>query len=247
MFGRVLSGVTVLCGVSNDILEHLYDEFPRLRNYGPQQLVISNGINRADFDVQPAGSVNLREQLRVETSVFLFGFFGRFMPEKGFDMIIEAVDTISNQLPDAAFAVVAVGSGDYLGAYKATIKKKGLVSYFYFLPFLPMVHHLYPQIDAVVMPSRWEASGLLAMESLCMGTPLIASNCIGLRETTADTPTFTFAFGNREQLVETMRGCLQDNKYAVFKKYIPEARQRFDVKHSAKQLVEFIDQLLERK
>ena len=38
--GWVLSKVTVLYGVSNDILEHVYFEFPKLRNHGPEPLVI---------------------------------------------------------------------------------------------------------------------------------------------------------------------------------------------------------------
>ena len=53
MLGRVLSAITVLYGVSHGILEHLYSEFPSLKNKGPQPLVILNGIEPADFDLLP--------------------------------------------------------------------------------------------------------------------------------------------------------------------------------------------------
>lgn len=47
------------------------------------------------------------------------------------------------------------------------------------------------------MPSRWVAFGLLAVEALCAGTPLIASDCIGLREVVEDTPAVVVPPGRR--------------------------------------------------
>lgn len=244
--GRVLSGITVLYGVSNDILNHLYHEYPKLKNNGPQSLVVPNGIETSELDLQPAQPFNLREQLDIEPSAFIFGFFGRFMPQKGFDLLIEAVDQIRANQPDRMIAVVAVGSGDYIGAYKVAIREKGIEPFFYFLPFQPLVHHLYPQVDAIVMPSRWEASALLAMEALCTGTPLIATDCIGLRETIAATPAIVFESENMEQLIEKMQDCLKDNNRVAFQNFIADARHRYDVNNSTKQLVAFLDQLLEK-
>lgn len=166
------------------------------------------------------------------------------MPQKGFDLIIEAIDAIKKKLPHLEFAVVAVGSGDYLEFYKTTIREKGLDSFFYFLPFRPMVHHLYPQVDVVVMPSRWEAGPLLPMEVLCMGTPLIASCCIGTREIVAGTPTIFIPPENLEKLIETMVGCFKNVNRIAFDEFVPVACKRFDVACSARQLVYFVDQLL---
>lgn len=244
MLGRVLTGVTVLYGVSNDILEHLYDEFPNLKLNGPQKLVILNGIEPKDFDVVPVEPITLRSQLKINDDVFLFGFFGRFMPQKGFDLIIDAVDKLHQIHQSPKIAIVAVGSGDYIREYQRTIKNRQLEPHFHFLPFQPMVHQLYNQVDTVLMPSRWEASGLLAMEVLCMGTPLIASNCFGLRETTANTPAITFQTENLEQLIENMLACMQNSNISTFQQFAPLAREKFDVTNSAKQLSGFILNLL---
>lgn len=241
--GWILSRVTVLYGVSNDILEHLYNEFPRLRTIGPQRLVILNGIEPDTFSQLPEQPLNLRTMLGLGDSTFLFGFFGRFMPQKGFDLLIEAVERLLIDPRDFNFAVVAVGSGDYIREYQATIKIKRLEPYFYFLPFQPMVHHLYPQVDTVVMPSRWEACPLLPMEVLCMGTPLIASKCIGTREIIDSTPTIVIEEENLAQLVDSMRDCMSDNRRETFQFYSAEARRRFDVARSAQELVQFIQRM----
>ena len=242
----VLQGASVLYGVSNDILEHVYSEFPSLRENGPQSLIIPNGIEMADFSLTPEKPVNLRVMLAISDDVFLFGFFGRFMPQKGFDLIIDAVDSLRHNHPNLRFAVIAVGSGDYIREYQISISKKQLEPFFHFLPFQPMVHQLYPQVDAIIMPSRWEASGLLAMESLCMETPLIASDCIGLRETIADTPTYLFQTERFDHLAVAMNKCLLHCDNNRFHEFAIEARKRFDVSHSAKQLTNFIDSLLNK-
>jgi len=244
---KILSGVTVLYGVSNDILAHLFVQFPKLNNKGPQTVVIPNGVEPSEFEQLTTMPMNVRDALGVDPSVFLFGFFGRFMAQKGFDLLIEAVDSLTRQDTGNSFAVVAVGSGDYLLEYQAIIKKKGLEAFFYFLPFQPQVHQLYPQVEAIIMPSRWEASGLLAMEGLCMGTPLIASGCVGLRETIADTPTFVFPSENVGRLADLMLACLQNRNSEVFKQFMSVARTRFDVANSAEKLTEFIENMLDRK
>jgi glycosyltransferase involved in cell wall biosynthesis len=247
VLGRALSSVSVLYGVSEDILEHLYQVFPKLRSNGPKPLIILNGIEPSIFELQSLQPFNLREQLGIDSSIFLFGFFGRFMPQKGFDLLISAVERLSIEKIGNKFAVVAIGSGDYIREYQSIIKAKGIESIFHFLPFQPMVHCLYPQVDAVVIPSRWEACPLLPMEVLCMGSPLIASDCLGLREITVDTPTLIFKAENLEHLIERMHGCFKDNKRLVFKNYSNEARKRFDVAKSSEILIMFIEQQLSGK
>lgn len=242
----VLSQVTVLYGVSADILQHLYQVFPRLLTNGPQPLVILNGVEPSMFDLLPEQPLDLRAQLGVAEKTFLFGFFGRFMPQKGFDLLIEAVDRIRTEQPETDVAVVAVGSGDYIREYQMAVKARKMESYFHFLSFQPLVHHLYPQVNAVVMPSRWEACPLLPMEVLCMGTPLIVSDCIGTREVVADTPVFLIKAEDSTQLFDSMSRCLQDNRIESFQAYRAEARRRYDVASSAQKLVHFIQSMPER-
>lgn len=243
LFQKILARMTVLYGVSHDILEHLYQEFPRLRAHGPQSLVILNGIEPAVCDQEPEQRLCLRAHLGLAPSVFLFGFFGRFMPQKGFDLLIDAVDRLRLLMPEQRLAVVAVGSGDYLREYQSSINEKGLGAYFHFLPFQAAVHHLYPQVDAVVIPSRWEACPLLPMEVLCMGNPVIASDCLGLRETVADTPALIFPSEDLDALVTAMSSLMHDTRKETFESFKLVARQRYDVAHAAKELCAVIDRI----
>lgn len=241
LLGKMLKEVTVLYGVSNDILNHLNEQFPELAHNGPKTIMIPNGIEPLEFEAEILTPINLRNTFKIGSSTFLFGYFGRFMHQKGFDLLIEAVNSLVHQNDRRPFAVLAVGSGDYLRELQQHISELGLDSYFYFMPFQPHVHQLYPQVDAMVIPSRWEACPLLPMEALCMGTPLIASDCMGLRETISATPAMIFPSEDVVKLADVMRTCMVNNKADDFKSFIPSARQRYDVFNSSQQLVQLIE------
>jgi len=246
LFGRILAKITVLYGVSNDIVRQVYMVFPNLEQK-TRSIVIPNGIDPDNLKLLPEASIQIRESLAIEPGIFLFGFFSRFMPQKGFDLLIDAVAHLRKHQPNKRVAVIAVGSGDYIREYRSAIHEKGLDSCFHFFPFQPMAHHLFPQLDAIVIPSRWEACPLLPMEALCLGIPLIASNCIGLREVIKDTPTHVFPSESLDGLINVMEMCLHDNNYEAFQKYTPIARQRYDVRNSATELVNYIDKLLDNE
>lgn len=238
---RILSRITAIYLVSDDMLGHLCQQFPRLQGARPRKVVIPNGIETACFAATPAVTAGLRQELGLAEGTFLFGFFGRFMPQKGFDLLIGAVEELARRDDTPPFAVVAFGSGDYLSHYRQTVADKGLEGHIHFRPFQPQVQHLYRQVQAVVMPSRWEASGLLAMEALCAGTPLVAADCIGLRETVAGTPSVVFASENIAALAQGMRRCLEGALQDSFDRYAETARRRYDVGNSAARFVELID------
>lgn len=244
-FGKVLEGTSVLHGVSNDIISHLFEMFPNLKYRAKGIVVIPNGIDPLLLDSPPARPMNLRGTLQITNSTFLFGFFGRFMHEKGFDLLIEAVESLSKRKDiSGRFGVVGVGSGDYIRELREVIHGLDLDPYFHFLPLQPDIQSLLPQFDAIVMPSRWEACPLLPMEVLCSGTPLIASDCIGLREVVSNTPTLIFPSEDVVALANVMNTCLTSNDYrGEFERYSSQARMRYDVANSAHALVKVIEGL----
>lgn len=247
LLGWILGRVTLLYAVSKDILDHLYSQFPRLMSgRETRSVIIPNGIELTVLDETAEPLCLLRERLGIGPAPFLFGFCGRFMPQKGFDLLLEAVALLQGTGVVRPFVVVAVGSGDYLREYQGNIRLNGLDGLFCFLPFQPGVHRLFPQLDAIVMPSRWEASGLLAMEALCMGIPLIVSDCMGLRETVAGTPARVFPSGDASALADLMLDAMQHDSKPVFLAYMAEARQRYDSQHAARQLVGILQQIAGR-
>lgn len=250
VFEMAMRDVDVFVGVGKDILDHVKRALPRRQDAKTQWIVIRNGINPQPFlEESPNAREELRQSLRIDPATFVFGYFGRFMPEKGFGYIIESVKIIRDKQAAAGqFVVMAVGSGDYESEYKGQVKQAGMTEVFRFLPFQPTVVELMKGCDAVVAPSVWEAYPLLTSEVLCCGVPIIASDCLGLREATADTPAVQVPAADASALADAMTEAMADpHLKEAFLQFRSEAARRYDVKDSAQKLIALFDDLLQSR
>lgn len=104
-------------------------------------------------------------------------------------------------------------------------------------------------VDAVVMPSKWEACPLLPMEVMVSGRPLIATDCIGMNEVVADSPTLVFSVGSVDGLLEQLERfeSAQPEIEAKFDKYRKTAAERFDVSITASKLKQVFERVLESR
>ncbi|MGB5864869.1 MAG: glycosyltransferase [Sulfitobacter sp.] len=103
----------------------------------------------------------------------VFGAIGRLDDQKGFDALIKAFRECSD--PDIALHIIGEGAQEdalkFLAGDDSRIVFKG---------FQENTAAALAPIDVVVMPSRWEAYGLVAIEALTAGRRLLCSNIDGL-------------------------------------------------------------------
>jgi glycosyltransferase involved in cell wall biosynthesis len=235
----VFSQVDAIHSVSNDAQENLFEFFPALSKQKNKCIVIANGIESERFI--SAIPRNLRVEFGLEEDCFLIGFMGRFMSQKGFTYLVEAIEYIAqNGSLRRKPIVLAFGEGGFVREEKVALAKRGLDEYFRFSPFSANIAGILKGLDVVVMPSLWEACGLLAMESLVSGTPLIASNCIGLREVVKETPTSVVPVKDSRALAKEIVHFMEEEGRAPFSDYIQTAARRYDVNTTTKLLQELV-------
>lgn len=110
---------------------------------------------------------------RVEGQIRTLGAIGRLDCQKGFDLLIEAFKS----LPDPALRLKVIGTGPQEGLLR---KLAGTDERIEFVGFCADPSQAYRDVDAIVMPSRWEAFGLVAIEALASGRPLLCTQVDGL-------------------------------------------------------------------
>ena len=247
----LLGRADIIQTVSQDALNNLIDFVPNLSKKKEKLVVIKNGISVDSFvKIDNNITCSLHKKIGVRNGCFLFGFLGRFMPEKGFDFLIEAVNELSQDVEfSGAFKILAVNNGDYIREYKKIIRKRNLSGYFIFYGFVPEVNRIINELDAVVIPSVREAGPLLPMEAFVLGCPVIATDCVGLREVVDGTPAMVIKSKDSHSIVKAIRTFMKNpisfKEKAV--QFIPEAKKRFNVQNTAEQLDAVFNEVISSK
>lgn len=251
IIGMLLGKATVLQSVGEDAQVNLLEYMEVFKKKSDKLTVIKNGIEIEGFSKKrdmPKGSI--RKELNIINDEFLLGYLGRFMPEKGFEDLIDAVDILSrNPEWGSQFKILAVNDGDYIREYKKLINERKLNDFFIFYGFVPDVSVIINDLDAVLMPSLWEAYSLLPMEAFVMGCPVIATNCVGLREVVKDSPAIIASPRNGKSLAEKIIFLMENiNKVTKeTKQFIPFAEERYSIKHTANGLDLLFERVIDGK
>ena len=107
---------------------------------------------------------------------------GRLVYEKGFQIALEAMPRVIEELGDVRFLVA--GSGTHEQELRAQAAELGLDEHGTFLGWIgdDVLHTLYRIADLTVVPSIYEPFGLVALEAMASGCPCLVADTGGLRE-----------------------------------------------------------------
>lgn len=147
--------------------------------------IIAPGVERAFF--APGSQVGARAAIGAELGVPIILFVGRIQPLKGPDVAIQAVAGLRDRgYPDARLIIVGGSSGRDGDAETERahdlVDELGMHDLVDFVE--PQPHHIlstyYRAADLVLVPSRSESFGLVALEAGACGIPVVASAVGGL-------------------------------------------------------------------
>lgn len=155
-----------------------------LKNHLDKCCYITPVVNEAHFKRVDSNRFKKRHGLSGKKVV---GFAGRFVHEKGLPYLLKAIPLVLNEIPNVMFVFageyskVAGGSIIYelaeaIEANKDNVVLLGNVSY-------EKLPEFYSACDILVLPSidQLEAFGIVQLEAMYCGTPLIASDLPGAR------------------------------------------------------------------
>jgi len=111
-------------------------------------------------------------------------FVGRVVQEKGIEDLLVAISLLKPFHPDIRLDIVGSGTSFYLRKLQTLCANLGIGSHVNWLGFKghDSLLQMYAQYGAVVMPSKVESFGLVAIEALAQGVPLVCTRVGGLVE-----------------------------------------------------------------
>ena len=203
-------------------------------------IVIPNGVNVSHFQ-----DCNEHVMLDGDPSVL---YVGRLARVKGVDILINAIAAVRNYFPN--IKVHFIGHRDFTDVgLSDLIVEKGVEKNAVFHEWIPqsVLPSYYKSADFCVFPSVIESFGIVILEAMASGTPLIASDIAAFKEIISDESTgLFFQNGNVEDLSRKMLRLASDSK---LKKQISqkalEAVQAYDWKRVTQQYLSLYGSLIQ--
>jgi len=170
--------------------------------------VIWNGIETSNIKVPSNDDIqNLRNALEIPQSAKVILSASRLEPEKSVDLIVRAFATIRRDIPNVL--LVIAGGGSELPSLRNLVSQLAIMPHVRFVGFRSDVSTLMSMADVLVIASEAEPFGLSILESMSLGTPVVAANSGGPREIIDDGVTgFLFVPGDVKALQTTINHCL---------------------------------------
>ena len=143
--------------------------------------VVHNGVDTTRF--QPGYQSELRASLGLAEEQCVVGMFGSFKAQKNHPYLLRAARLVIERIPDVRFLFVGdelykgmSGSVPYKQNVEALVDDLGLRKNCIFIGNKRDVENWYPLCDLTVLPSLFEGTPNVALESMACGVPVVATD-----------------------------------------------------------------------
>ncbi len=141
-------------------------------------LVIPNGLNINYFNTKINGNKIRKEYVKDKKGKLII-YVSRLSKEKKLEILIKA-----SKFLDKSIKFIIIGDGPAINYYKKLIVKNQLQDRFKFLGFIDhkKLGKYYSASDLFCIPSTFETQGLVSLEAMACGKPVVGANYLALKE-----------------------------------------------------------------
>jgi glycosyltransferase involved in cell wall biosynthesis len=158
-----------------------------LRDYGVKTSaqVLPTGIRLQQFSNGDGG--RFRRQYGIPPNRPMILFVGRVSLEKNIEFLLKVAKELTALVPDLLFVIA--GEGPARKTLQELVNREGLSDTVLFIGYLNRqgpLEDCYSAADLFVFASRTETQGLVLLEAMAMGTPVVSTAVMGTRDVLVD-------------------------------------------------------------
>jgi glycosyltransferase involved in cell wall biosynthesis len=154
--------------------EHLAHSIGRREQF----VTIPSGVPTAALRARAPGRAQARARLGLDADAFVVAAVGRFVPVKGFDLLVAALPRLAAEV-DAA-QVLLVGDGPERAALQASAAALGVTGRLVLTGTTSDVATCMAAADVLATPSRNEGMGRVIVEAMALGVPVVGAAVGGI-------------------------------------------------------------------
>ena len=184
--------------------EEMENEIVKLGIDNRKVVTLHNPINEKEILAKAASPSPFPEDGRIR-----FVAVGRFAPQKGFDILVDAFKIVASAIPESELYIIgetSYGDGSVLKTVQQKSEEYNLTDRIIITGFKSNPYPYMRHADVFVLSSRYEGLPNTLIEALFLGTPSAATTCIPIisRIITDGRNGFTATTGNADQLAKAM-------------------------------------------
>lgn len=158
------------------VSDSVMDEFLFGKFFEKKTTVIGNPINLS--------VIKSKAEVAIQNEKFDVLFLGRLMPQKNPLLFVEVIADLVKKIPTIKVAIV--GEGDLRHEVEKKIVQYDISKNVKMYGFQENPYGFVKNTKLLCIPSVWEGFGLVAVEGLCFGKPIIATPVGGLKDIVND-------------------------------------------------------------
>lgn len=216
-----------------------------LQNYGvtTPMHILPTGLHLEAFRTPPTS--NFRATLSIRDDQPLLLYVGRVALEKNINFLIDIMPLVIKESPDAV--LVIAGEGPAQSHLRRKVADKNLQACVKFVGYMRRdgaLQDAYRAADLFVFASRTETQGLVLLEALALGTPVVALGIMGTLDVLNADGGCVIAPENHAGFAEAVNHTLnQPDRYQQLVEQAPRYADTWSAAQKAQQLVELYQQL----
>lgn len=170
---------------------------------------IHYGLDPATVHAPPDARQTVRAALNLPAGTLLVGSVCRLIEQKGLRYGIQGFAQIANRTPDAHYVIA--GDGPLRGELEADARTLGMAERVHFLGWRDDARTILAALDVLLAPSLWEGFGLVFLEAMALGVPVISTRVSAIPEVVADGDTgWLVPPRNSDAIAAALRDALSD-------------------------------------
>ena len=196
LFANCFRKRLALLGVSNAVRDEIRACLP---SWPAERIeTLYNRIDIAAVQAEQVCRDDARDHLGLPLDAWVVGNVGRLHPDKDQATLIRGFAQALPQLPAGSLLAI-MGSGRLESSLKALAAELGVSTSVRFLGQVPQGRRYFKAFDVFALTSDHEPFGMVLLEAMAAGVPVICSDCGGGREVVGESE-WLFALGSAQAL-----------------------------------------------
>lgn len=205
--------VSKVMAISNVIHKNVLDTTPMTPD---RVMTLHDAIDTDLFSMQHVDRNSVRREFGFADDLIVIGLVGRFSPGKGHEEFLEAAILLAKKYSNIHFLIVGEashGEERYAQKIRTLSLSLGLDKVVTFAGYRKDIPEVMAALDIFAFPSHAESFGVVLIEAMAMGRPVVSTNCDGVLDVVVDGQTGIYVHPrNAAELATALARLIEDRE-----------------------------------